>query len=177
MEGKEGVLQLQQFFEEELALACGGCFGARDAEVETYIAGVLVDFSTTDRLLAIRDAAGKSVSDIGTMLAEADPVFGRAVSFERERQVRKHMGDYALFMLGMFPDGERQFQRHWSHLNGFPELLRCGREGYALVAKFDRFGNRDGARLFWKMSDGLDRYVHAVQRVSTHLAGMGRSFL
>ena len=39
------------------------------------------------------------------MLLESDPIFGEAAtSFDRERQVRKHIGDFTLFDIGMFPE-------------------------------------------------------------------------
>jgi len=38
------------------------------------------------------------------MLIESDPIYGPAPSFDRERQVRKHIGDYTLFYAGMFPE-------------------------------------------------------------------------
>ena len=38
------------------------------------------------------------------MVLESNPVYGPAPSFDRERQVRKHIGDYTLFFTGMFPE-------------------------------------------------------------------------
>ena len=44
---------------------------------------------------------------------------GPAPSFDRERQVRKHIGDYTLFFTGMFPESINHFRlRHigWKDL-------------------------------------------------------------
>src|SRR2546429_6102266 len=41
--------------------------------------------------------------DVGEMLIESNPML-EAPSFDRERAVRKHVGDYTLFMTGLFPE-------------------------------------------------------------------------
>ncbi len=63
---------------------------------------ILCEFIQFDSLCKIRDAEGKSLEDISDMLTEGDMLLN-ARSFDREFQVHKHIGDYTLFMLGMFP--------------------------------------------------------------------------
>jgi len=63
---------------------------------------ILCEFIHIDNLYKIRDAAGRRLEDIADMLAEGE-VLLNAQSFPREFQVHKHIGDYTLFMLGMFP--------------------------------------------------------------------------
>ncbi len=71
--------------------------------VEEYIEDqILCGFIHADNLYRIRDAAGRPLEDIADMLAEGD-VRLNAVSFPQEFRVHKHIGDYTLFMLGMFP--------------------------------------------------------------------------
>jgi hypothetical protein len=76
---------------------------AEKAGVEEYIEEqILCEFIHADNLYRIKDAAGKPLEDIADMLAEGD-IRLNARSFSREFQVHKHIGDYTLFMLGMFP--------------------------------------------------------------------------
>ena len=63
---------------------------------------ILCEFIHSDNLYKIRDAAGARLEDIAEILAEGN-VLLNAESFEREFQVHKHIGDYTLFMLSMFP--------------------------------------------------------------------------
>ncbi len=63
---------------------------------------ILCEFIYTDNLYKIKDAAGRPLEDIADMLAEGD-VRLNAEGVSREFQVHKHIGDYTLFMLGMFP--------------------------------------------------------------------------
>jgi hypothetical protein len=50
-----------------------------------------------DNLDRIRDSHGRGLEDVGEMLLESNPLLG-ASSFDREREVRKHVGDYVLFI-------------------------------------------------------------------------------
>lgn len=68
-----------------------------------YVADLLVDFTHIDRVYRIRNARGKRLEEAGEMLVESNPLLG-APSFGRERQLRKHIGDYTLFLTGMFPE-------------------------------------------------------------------------
>lgn len=77
---------------------------SRKTEVIDYIEEqILCEFIHVDNLYKIRDATGRSLEDIADMLCEGD-VLLNARSFSREFQVHKHIGDYTLFMLGMFPE-------------------------------------------------------------------------
>src|SRR5215467_6753026 len=79
--------------------------GISNAEVQGYVATILTEFCEAENLYKIKRADGRPLHDVGEMLLESDPVYGPAPSFDRERQVRKHIGDYSLFFTGMFPEG------------------------------------------------------------------------
>src|SRR5262249_62094620 len=74
-----------------------------DREVSAYVANLLIDFVHVDRLYQVRNSRGKRLEEVGEMLVESNPALD-ARSFEREREVRKHIGDYTLFLTGMFPE-------------------------------------------------------------------------
>jgi hypothetical protein len=64
---------------------------------------ILCEFISMDHLYKIRDASGQRLEDIADMLLEGD-IRLNAQSFDREYLVHKHIGDYTLFMLGIFPE-------------------------------------------------------------------------
>jgi hypothetical protein len=72
-------------------------------EMTAYVGDLMIDFVHVDHLYRIRNARGKRLEEVGEMLVESDPLLD-ARSFERERQVRKHICDYTLFLTGMFPN-------------------------------------------------------------------------
>ena len=93
----------------------------------------------TEQLHKIRDANGRPLHDVGELLLESDPVYGPAPSFDRERQVRKHIGDYTLFYTGMFPESINRFRLRKNRLENFVDFIKAGRESYYIVSKFDCF--------------------------------------
>ena len=95
---------LQQLFVELVGRHYAEEIGIRDPQVVSYVAHLLSEFCDAEQLLKIRNAAGKPLNDVGEMLIESDPIYGPAPSFDRERQVRKHIGDFTLFYAGMFPE-------------------------------------------------------------------------
>ncbi len=146
--------------------------GLRDAEVQDYISGVLMDFCQCEQLYKIRDAQGRPLDDVGEMLLEADPIYGPAPSFDRERQVRKHIGDYTLFFSGMFPESINRFRLRRQRLENFVDLLRAGKESYLIVSKFDQFEYAKLAPLFGKLAREFEACVYGLNLVKGDLDEM-----
>jgi len=72
------------------------------ATVEYIEEQILCGFINADNLYRIKDDSGNRLEDIAEMLSESS-VLLNADSFDREFQVHKHIGDFTLFMLSMFP--------------------------------------------------------------------------
>ena len=72
-------------------------------EVADYLEEqILCEFIHTDNLYKIKNGDDEKLEDISDMLGEGTMLLN-AQSFSREFEVHKHIGDYTLFMLGMFP--------------------------------------------------------------------------
>ena len=76
--------------------------GLYDATVTEYIAQVLVDFAITDNLYKLRDRGGRKIDSVVELLAQAPAVPVDEADVLRQRRLRKYVGDYALFMSGVF---------------------------------------------------------------------------
>src|SRR3954469_21431383 len=87
---------LRKLFEELVHRHFSRGADIHDAEVVSYVGGVLIDFTHTDRLYQIHDARGRRLDEVAAMLVESNPMLD-AQSFDRERQVRKHIGDFTMF--------------------------------------------------------------------------------
>lgn len=93
---------LKKLFRQALNFAFN-LYPSEKAGVREYLEEeILSEFIHVENLYKIRDASGRRLEDIADMLSEGDVLLG-AWSFSREFQVHKHIGDYTLFMLGMFP--------------------------------------------------------------------------
>jgi hypothetical protein len=146
--------------------------GLRDGEVSAYIANLLTDFCETDELAKIKDANGRALTDVGEMLLEADPVYGPAPSFDRERQVRKHIGDYTLFFSGMFPESINRHRLRRHRLENMVDFIKAGKESYYIVSKFEHFEYAKVAPLFARLSREFERCVFGLNIVKNELEVM-----
>jgi hypothetical protein len=144
----------------------------RDRAVSEYVARILTDFCDMNNLLKIHNTNGRSLDDAGEMLMEADPVFGAAPSFDREREVRKHIGDYTLFFTGMFPESINRLRLRCQRLEGFIDFMKAGKESYYIVSKFEHFEYAQAAPLFAQLSKSFEQCVFGLNMVKNDLAEM-----
>ena len=161
---------LQQFFVELVSQHFHNTLGLRDPDVSEYIANMLTEFTEVDQLHRVRNSAGRPLGDVGEMLIEADPVYGEAPSFDRERAVRKHIGDYTLFFTGMFPEAINHWRLRRQRLENFVDFIRAGKESYYIVSKFEYFEYAKVAPLFAKLSARFEECVFGLNQVKNDLA-------
>jgi hypothetical protein len=144
-------------------------------EVVNYIEEqILCEFIHTDKLFKIRDNAGRILEDIADILAEGN-VLLNAQSFEREFRVHKHIGDYTLFMLGMFSDAlsirrGKEFtlgQIVVPEGNLFDHYVLQGRRSYGIAAEFT-----DGD-IFSELSVNFTYYQKILELIRIYLDANG----
>jgi hypothetical protein len=118
---------LREFFEELVRRHFYHGADVHDSRVVSYIGGVLTDFTHTDRLYQIRNARGRRLDEVADMLVESNPILD-ASSFDRERAVRKHIGDFTLFFAGFFPEAIASLPRiHPLSVDTFVDYVAAAR--------------------------------------------------
>jgi len=150
---------LEPFFQQAVRNSYEGKLGLHDPDVTDYVAHLLCDFSEAENLYKVRDEAGHPIEDLTDMLLAADPVNGSAASFDEERAVRKHIGDYALFVAGMYPGAMDNGRRHRRPHPSLAELIQAGKESYYIVSQFNLFEYEQEAPLFGRLSDRFERCI------------------
>ncbi len=129
-----------------------------------YLVGLLLDFMRTDRLYSVRDIDGRPVTSVIEMLAEGD-VMLRADSFEREREVHRHIGDYILFWSGVHPAFLRQIKIR-EPLDLVCDYSSQGKRSYRLVSLFDHGEYAAEAATFRTLSEGFDDFSFVLGQVA-----------
>src|SRR2546427_6422118 len=163
---------LQQLFIELVGRHYAEEIGIRDPQIVNYVAHLMAEFCEVEQLFKIRNEAGKPLTDVGEMLIESNPVYGPAPSFDRERQVRKHIGDYTLFFAGMFPESINHYRLRRQRLERFVEWMKAGKESYYIVSKFEYFGYAKIAPLVAQLSVTFEECVFGLNRVKDELEEM-----
>lgn len=123
--------------------------------VSEYIADVLTNFARTENLYPLRNEKGERLETLSEALLEANLLTLRGGNLHREREIRKHIGDFALFMAGIFPEYVQK-----RSLMGY--YLSEGARAYWSVWELDRALLRPGARLFEELAKRFELYVGAL---------------
>ena len=163
---------LQQLFEDLVGQHYADEIGIRDPQVVAYVSHLLAEFCEVDQLFKIKDAYNRPLDDVGEMLLETDPIYGPAPSFDRERQVRKHIGDFTLFFAGMFPESINHLRLRRQRLENFIDWMKAGKESYYIVSKFEHFEYAKVAPLFACLSRNFEGCVYGLNMVKNDLQDM-----
>jgi hypothetical protein len=142
--------------------------GIDDREITGYMASLLVDFTHIDNLYRIRNARGRRLEDVADMLIESNPLLGGR-SFFYEREVRKHIGDYTLFLAGLFPEYLKRLPKRGLRVDAFIDYMQAGKESYRIVASFDQFEFQRIAPLFRRLAERFELCVFGLNLVKTEL--------
>jgi hypothetical protein len=161
---------LEPFFHQAVRNSYEGKLGLHDPDVTGYVARLLCEFSQAENLYKVRDDAGRPIEELTEMMFAADPVHGTAPSFDAERAVRKHIGDYALFVAGMYPEAIGSNRRLRRHQPSLEELIQAGKESYYIVSQFNLFEYEQEAPLFARLSDRFERCILGLTLVREEIA-------
>ena len=98
---------------------------------------MLVDFTRSDQLYRIKNSRGDSVEAVAELLYESE-VTQEAGSFAREREVHRHIGDFTLFMAGLFPEYLKRIKTAGLiyHKDFLIDYIKTGKRSYGMVAEF-----------------------------------------
>jgi hypothetical protein len=165
---QEQTSALEKFFHQAVRNSYEGKLGLNDPDVTTYVARLLCEFSRSEKLYQVHDEMGRPIDELDEMIVAADPVHGTAPSFDAERMIRKHIGDYALFVGGMYPEAVEPWRRRRHHPS-LNELVRAGKESYYIVSQFDLFEYEREAPLFGRLSEWFERCILGLTMVREDL--------
>lgn len=127
--------------------------GVCDPLLTDYVAGLLVEFAHSERLQAIRNAQGKRIDQIASMLSvmtEEKP----ASQAERDRMVYRHIGDFALFWAGLYPEQLKRSAKSPSDV--LLDYVNQGKRSYAIVSELAGEDAAPPGSLFRHLSDDFE---------------------
>jgi hypothetical protein len=129
--------------------------GVGDQAIVEYVASVLTDFSRSDRWLQLRDAEGRRLTSVVEMMLAHVENADEAARVRSERALRKYVGDYTLFMSGLF----RRFVERGGYLGYY---LEEGARSYRAVSELDVSLYHPGFLVFEELGRGFERYSGAL---------------
>ena len=120
-------------------------------DTSRYVTELLARFARSDQLYRIRDSRGRKLESVTDLLVDLMEQWtgDESYRFEREIDLRRHCGDFALFMSGVFRD----------HVEGGAYLsyyLTEGAASYGVVGeRLQLMGDRR-SEMFRAMSDHFE---------------------
>ena len=167
---------LEPFFQQMVRNSYDGKLGIHDTAITQYVARLLCEFSESDKLYKVRDDEGRPIVTLDELIQAADPIHGTAPSFDAERAVRKHIGDYALFVSGMYPESLDPWRRRHGQ-QSYAELVTVGKESYYIVSQFDLEEYAEEAPMFRRLAGWYDRCIYGLRLVRDELMQAKPGFL
>ena len=132
----------------------------RDRIIADYLAALLIEFGQGRRAYRAGDAESPEYQYLVDLLDAADNAAG-----DREFQLRAHLGEYALWLSGLFPDHiEHRVQRKGAPGIGYYETL--GANGYRSAAHHRAAEQHGLDRVYHSCADLFGPLRVALNRVS-----------
>ncbi len=144
--------------------------GWPDSNVAEYVSNLLVDFSHADNLYKIKNSKGHPLDTVLDLLYESE-VLLEAQTLNQEREVHRHIGDFTLFMAGLFPEYLRRLRSAGLiyHKDFLIDYVKTGKRSYSIVARVTVGSSDDEPPLFRKLSDNFELCVTGLGFVRSDL--------
>lgn len=152
------MAELRRFFDRAIRASFQD-LALRDDPATGYLADLLTRFARTDQLYP----RGRSVPRLETvvdMLLDAQAVWQEATPHwepEHEVTIQRHIGDYTLFMTGIFPE-------HVERTASAGYYILRGKRAYRFVWEHDRASTagRSTAPVFRMLAERFESYARAL---------------
>lgn len=145
---------LRQLFQKLVVQIFAGPLGLRDARLLRYVADLLTDFAHIDHIYRLRNMRGKRLEEVAEMLMEGS-ILLNATSFQREREVHKHIGDFTLFWTGVYPEALRFF-RAPTRRDHLIDYVQQGKKSYYVASTFQAPAYRDEWLVLRQLSEEFE---------------------
>jgi hypothetical protein len=103
--------------------------GIGDPGLVGYVSGLLARFVAASALWTLRDANGTRLTEVARMVAEAEC----AADLDRRRECHQHVGDYALFWTGVYPEALAR-RKPAGSIDGLIDFQRQGKHSYYVAS-------------------------------------------
>jgi hypothetical protein len=135
--------------------------GVADPPLIDYLSGLLARFVHSDTVFRLKDGTGHALTELAVMATEADklPADGRT-----RREYHRHVGDFALFWTGLFPEASRRLQ-HGPFRDQVVGMTTLGKRSYGIAGGFDRPPFADEAPVLRRLGEQFELCAYGLREV------------
>lgn len=135
--------------------------GIADPPVIDYLSLLLSRFVHMDQLLRLRSSDGQPLEQVADMMMEAEamPPQGRTT-----REVHRHIGDFALFWTGVFPEAVNRL-RSQLRKDHFIDYCTQGKRSYYIASTFEDEPYTEEAPVLRRLSEEFELFAYGLTQV------------
>ncbi|PYM30598.1 MAG: hypothetical protein DMD80_03075 [Candidatus Rokuibacteriota bacterium] len=164
-------MELRSFFDRAVRASFRD-LALHDEAAAGYLADLLTRFARTEQLFP-RGITGQRLETVVDLLLETQALWQEGwFAPEREVTLRRHIGDYTLFMLGVF-------RERVERMASCGYYVTQGTRAYRYVSEHDRASARPvrpaGGPLFGRLADSFEGYARALDYTRRVHFGAGPS--
>ena len=135
--------------------------GLADPPLTDYLSEMLSRFVHIHSIFRLRDATGRRLEEVAEMMIEAEamPPEGRT-----RREVHRHIGDFALFWTGVYPEALKRLQSVLTR-DHFIDYCAQGKRSYYIASTFEDAPFHDQAPVLRRLSDEFELCAYGLSQV------------
>ncbi len=142
--------------------------GIIDPPLIDYVTHLLIRFLHMSELYRLKDSQNKSIKEVPDMVREAEslPSEGRT-----RREYHRHIGDYTLFWLGLFPEMVQRKMSNWSRDTAI-SYVAIGKRSYLIASTFQNSPFTEESLILHRLSlafEGCALGLNYVRKELDHL--------
>jgi hypothetical protein len=149
-------VELRRFFDRAVRASFHD-LAVHDDPAAPYLADLLTRFARTETLYP-RGATMPRLETVVDVLLEIDAVWRDDSPYfrpEREVQLRRHIGDFTLFMTGVF-------RERVERVASTSYYIAHGKQAYRFVSEHDRAAAREGGPMFRRLAERFETYARTL---------------
>jgi hypothetical protein len=139
--------------------------GMADPRLIDYVSEMMIRFVHFDAVFRLANAQGRPITEVAEMAMEAEeiPPEGRT-----RREYFRHIGDFALFWTGLFPDQVQRQITSWSK-DSFVSYTVIGKRSYLIAGSFEEDPYREEAAVLKRLGEEFELCAVGLNRVRQEL--------
>ena len=133
--------------------------GVADIQLVDYISDLMLRFTRTESMYRVRTAGGRPAANVYDMLVEAEKRIGLA-----RREVHRHIGDFTLFWIGMYPESVRRMKSP-ANIDSFLDYCDQGKRAYRIASNIEGGEDRPPCQVLSRLSDQFEMCAYGLREV------------
>lgn len=160
MRANDGNHLLQRLFAGVTEQTFVAELGIADTRMIDYLSDLLLRFVHRDAIFAIKGPRGRRLEELAEMAIEAQRP---SVVSDRRREIFRHMGDFALFWTGVFPEALEQ--RSSVRTDSLVSYFEQGKRSYYVASTYAETPYAEEAPVLRRLADEFEVCAYGLRRV------------